>query len=85
MWQGLQTITDNKEKDSQVVDTDASLPDKLNTFFARFGENTKLLMRATAAHKNCELSFHVTNVSKTFKRGNPRKAASPIWTRGKPM
>ncbi|KAK6293853.1 hypothetical protein J4Q44_G00361790 [Coregonus suidteri] len=40
MWQGLQTITDYKWKSSHVVNTDVSHPDKLNTFFARFEDNT---------------------------------------------
>ena len=34
-WQGLQLITDYKKKTSPVADTDASLPNKLNNFFAR--------------------------------------------------
>ena len=40
MWQGLQNITDYKGKTSHVVDTDFLLPDKLNTFFAHFEDNT---------------------------------------------
>ena len=40
MWQGLLAITDNKKKTSHITDTDVLLPDKLNTFFARFEENT---------------------------------------------
>jgi hypothetical protein len=40
MWQGRQTITDYKTKTSHVADTDILLPDGLNTFFARFVDNT---------------------------------------------
>ncbi|XP_071183951.1 uncharacterized protein [Salvelinus alpinus] len=40
MWQGLQEITDYKKKTSHVMDTDVTLPDKLNTFFADFEDNT---------------------------------------------
>jgi hypothetical protein len=40
MWQGLPTITDYKRKTRHVADTDVLLPDKLNTFFARFEDNT---------------------------------------------
>jgi hypothetical protein len=58
MCQGLQTITDYKGKTNHVADTDVLLPDKLNTFFAHFENNT-------------------ADVSKTFKRVNPRKAAGP--------
>ena len=40
MWQGLQEITDYKKKSSHVTDTNVTLPDKLNTFFACFENNT---------------------------------------------
>jgi hypothetical protein len=75
MWQGLQSITDYKRKTSHVADHDVLLPDKLNNFFARFGDNTVPLTRP--ANKTCGLSFTAANVSKTFKRVNPRKAAGP--------
>jgi hypothetical protein len=51
------------------------LPDRLNTFFARFEDNTVPL--TGNAIKDCRLSFSVANTRKTFKRVNPRKAASP--------
>ena len=76
MWQGLQSITDYKKKTSPIADTDVLLPDKLNNFFARFEDNTVPLTRP--ATKTCGLSFTTANVSKTFKRVNPRKAASPV-------
>ena len=47
----------------------------LNTFFARFEDNT--VPPTWSAIKDCGLSFSVADVSKTFKRVNPRKAASP--------
>ena len=75
MWQGLQTITDYKGKTSQVADTDVLLPGKLNTFFARFKDNTVSPTRP--APKDCGLSFTMAEVSKTFKRVNPREAAGP--------
>jgi hypothetical protein len=40
MWQGLQTIADYKRKTSHIVETDALLPDKINTFFAHFEDNS---------------------------------------------
>ena len=52
MWQGLQTITNYKQKTSHVADTDVLLPDKLNTFFARFEDNT---VPPTRPAKNCGL------------------------------
>ena len=75
MWQGLQSIMDYKKKTSPVADFDILLPDKLNNFFARFGDNTVLPTRP--ATKTCGLSFTAADVRKTFKRVNPRKAAGP--------
>ena len=46
MWRDLQAITDYKKKTCHVTDTDAFLSDKLNTFFARFEDNTVPLTRA---------------------------------------
>jgi hypothetical protein len=59
MWQGLQTITD----------TDVLLPDKLNTFFARFEDKS-----ATEVARH---HFSMVDVRKIFKRVNPHKAAGP--------
>jgi hypothetical protein len=76
MWQSLQTFTDYKGETSHVADTDVLLPDKLNTFIARFEDNTVPPTRP--AIKKCGLSFSMTDVSKTIKRVNPRKAAGPV-------
>jgi hypothetical protein len=73
MWQGLQSITDYKKKTSHVSDQDVLLPGRLNNFFARFEDNTV----PRPATKTCGLSFTAADVSKTFKRVNPRKAAGP--------
>jgi hypothetical protein len=43
------------------------------TFFARFEDNT--VQPTRPSNKDCGLSFSVADVSKTFKRVNPRKAA----------
>ena len=61
MWQGLQTDTDYKGKTCHVADTDVLIPDKLNTFFARFKENIGLPTWNTATH-DCELSFSMVNI-----------------------
>jgi hypothetical protein len=58
------------QKENQVL-----LPDKLNTFFARFEDNT--VPTTWPATKDFGLSFSMANVSKTFKRVNPHKAAGP--------
>ena len=57
------------------MDAVVLLPDKLNTFFARFEDNTVPPMQP--APKDCGLSFSEADVSKTFKRVNPRKVAGP--------
>ena len=75
MWQGLQSITDYKKKTSPVSDQDVLLPDRLNNFFARYEDKTVPLTWLVT--KTCRLSFTAANVSKTFKRLNPRKAACP--------
>ena len=76
MWQGLQSITDYKKKTNPVTDQDeVLLPDRLNNFFARFEDNTVPLKQR--ASKTCGLSCTAADVSKTFKRVNPRNAAGP--------
>jgi hypothetical protein len=75
MWLDVQSIMDYKKKTSPVADTNVLLPDKLNNFFARFEDNMVPLTQP--ATKTCGLSFTVANVSKTFKRVNPCRAAGP--------
>jgi hypothetical protein len=58
-----------------VTDTDVLLPEKLNTFFTRFEVNTVPPMQPTP--KDCGLLFFAVDMSKTFKRVNPRKASGP--------
>jgi hypothetical protein len=55
MWQGLQEITDYKNKASHATDTDVKLPDKLKTFFANFEDNTVQLSQL--ANKVCAPPF----------------------------
>ena len=58
MLQCLQTITDYKGKPSRELPSNARLPNKLNTFYARFkASNTKPCMMIT---------FSVADVNKTF-------------------
>uniref|UniRef100_A0A8K9XHI6 Reverse transcriptase domain-containing protein n=1 Tax=Oncorhynchus mykiss TaxID=8022 RepID=A0A8K9XHI6_ONCMY len=75
MWHGLQSIMDYRKKTSPVMDQNVLLPYRLNNFFARFEDNTVPLTRP--ATKTCGLSFTAADVSKTFKRVNPRKATGP--------
>ena len=60
MWQGLQTITDYKGKLCHELPSDASLPDELNHFYARFeASNTELCMRASAVPDDCVITLSV--------------------------
>ena len=60
-------------KTSHVTDTYVLLPDKLNTFFARFEDNT--VPPTWPATYDGGLSFSVADVSKTLKRVNTSKAS----------
>ena len=76
MWQGLKTITDYKGKPRHELPSDASLPDELNAFCARFeASNTEACTRADLDDHVIKLS--VADVSKTFKQVNIHKAAGP--------
>jgi hypothetical protein len=66
---------DYKKKTSPVADQDVLLPDRINNFFVRFEDNTVPL--TLPATKTCRLSFTAADMSKTFKRVNPCKAAGP--------
>ena len=78
MWQGLQTITDCKAKPSRKLLSDVSLPDDLNTFYARIeASNIEVCMRAQAVQDDFVITLSVADVSKTFKWVNIHKAAGP--------
>jgi hypothetical protein len=78
MWQGLKTITDYKGKPERELPCDASLPDELNAFYARFEvSNTEACTRAPAVLDDCVITLSVADVSKTLKQVNIHKAARP--------
>ena len=62
MWQGLKTITDYKGKPRCVLPIDASLPDELNAFYARFdASNTDACTRKPAFLDDCVITLSVAN------------------------
>ena len=70
MWQGL--------KPSRALPSDASLPDELNAFYARFeASNTEACMRAPADPEDSVIMLSTADVSKTFKQVNIHKAVGP--------
>ena len=78
MRQGLQNITDYKRKPSHKLPSDASLPDELNSFYARFkASNTEPRMRPPAVLDDCVISLFEADVTKIFKQINIHKATGP--------
>ena len=58
--------------------SEASLPDELNAFYARFeASNTEVCMRAPAVPDDCVITLSVADVRKTFKQVNIHKATGP--------
>ncbi len=80
MWQGINNITDVIGNKPATVNVAASLPDELNTFYARFeADNTAHaeIAPTAAAEEVSPLSISVADVTRSFKRGNIRKAVCP--------
>ncbi|KAG5840950.1 hypothetical protein ANANG_G00194350 [Anguilla anguilla] len=74
MWCGLRSITDYKGRNSSDAQPAASLPDELNTFYARFeASNTIPTVRLDEDQDDCTLSLSTADVRTAFKRVNPRK------------
>ncbi len=77
MWQGINNITGFKGNKAATVNIAASLPDELNTFYARFeADNTAHTesAAAAAAEEVSPLTLSVADVTRSFKRVNIRKA-----------
>ncbi len=80
MWQGINNITCFKGNKPATVNIDASLPDELNTFYARFEANNTAHTESAptaAAEEVSPLSLSVADVTRSFKRVNIRKAVGP--------
>ncbi len=78
MWQGINNITGFKGNKPATVN--ASLPDELNTFYARFeADNTAHTESAhtAAAEEVSPLTLSVADVTRSFKWVNIRKAVGP--------
>ncbi|XP_051980215.1 uncharacterized protein LOC127641324 [Xyrauchen texanus] len=77
MWQGIQAMT-NYRTTSVACDKDASLPDVLNNFYARFEVQNDVVARKNTPPPNDQvLCLTMVDVRKTLRRVNPRKAAGP--------
>ncbi|GAA6109013.1 uncharacterized protein LOC113663549 isoform X1, partial [Tachysurus ichikawai] len=77
MWLGIQAITNYKTA-SPACDSDASLPDALNDFYARFEVQNKVTARKTIPPTDDQvLCLSTADVRRSLCRVNPRKAAGP--------
>ncbi|KAI4896082.1 hypothetical protein NFI96_027212 [Prochilodus magdalenae] len=80
MWQGIQAIT-NYRTAPPACDSDASLPDALNHFYAkkrfRDTQNSVAARKTTPPPDDQVLCLTAADVRKTLRRVNPRKAAGP--------
>ncbi len=76
MWQGINNITGFKGNKPATVNIAASLPDELNTFYARFEADTTTHTESahTTAAEVSPLTLSVADVTRSFKRVNIRKA-----------
>ncbi|KAK3537683.1 hypothetical protein QTP70_017914 [Hemibagrus guttatus] len=75
MWQGIQSIT-NYRPAPPACDSDASLPDALNSFYARFEAQNDVTARKTIPPPEDQvLCLTTADVRKTLCRVNPRKTA----------
>ncbi|KAK3539575.1 hypothetical protein QTP70_010270 [Hemibagrus guttatus] len=77
MWQGIQSIT-NYRPAPPACDSDASLPDALYSFYARFEAQNDVTARKTIPSPEDQvLCLTTADVRKTLCRVNPQKAAGP--------
>ncbi|KAK3519742.1 hypothetical protein QTP70_003917 [Hemibagrus guttatus] len=77
MWQGIQSIT-NYRPAPPACDSDASLPDALNSFYAQFEAQNDVTARKTIPSPEDQvLCLTTANMRKTLCRINPWKAAGP--------
>ncbi|KAI5085875.1 hypothetical protein C0J45_23573, partial [Silurus meridionalis] len=77
MWQGIQAIT-NYKMTSPACDPDASLPDALNNFYARFKvQNNIVAMKTTLPPNDQVLCLTTAELRKILCRVNLRKSAGP--------
>ncbi|KAI3375634.1 hypothetical protein L3Q82_003953 [Scortum barcoo] len=70
MWAGLKTLTDYKKKISSAEVMSASLPDELNTFYARFESTSPAVEVQKAQEDHCPPVMSRADVCRTLKRIN---------------
>ncbi|KAK3516391.1 hypothetical protein QTP70_010485 [Hemibagrus guttatus] len=77
MWQDIQSIT-NYRPAPTACDSDVSIPDALNSFYARFEAQNDVTVRKTIPSLEDQvLCLTTADMRKTLCRVNPQKAAGP--------
>ncbi|KAI3373379.1 hypothetical protein L3Q82_021927, partial [Scortum barcoo] len=85
MWAGLKTLTDYKKKISSAEVMSASLPDELNTFYARFESTSPAVEVQKAQEDHCPPVISRADLCRTLKRINTRKAPGPDGIPGRAL
>uniref|UniRef100_A0A8C1LL36 Reverse transcriptase domain-containing protein n=1 Tax=Cyprinus carpio TaxID=7962 RepID=A0A8C1LL36_CYPCA len=77
LWQGIQTITDYKPP-QRTCDSNISLLNELNTFFARFeAQNSSTAQKTPPPPSDQVMMLTPDSVRRSFSRINARKAPGP--------
>ncbi|XP_034454827.1 uncharacterized protein LOC117769796 [Hippoglossus hippoglossus] len=82
MWAGLKTISDYKAKTSSADVVSASLPEDLNTFYARFERNSPAV---EIQEDRCPPVISRADVWRSLNRINTRKAPGPDGIPGRAL
>lgn len=85
MWQGIQVITDYKGRHNTPSPVDTSLLDQLNTFFARFEEDSRQAEGTllTPSEHDQPLTLQQHQVLRVLQGINTRKAPGPDGVPGR--
>ncbi len=84
MWTGIRALTDYKPANSIPPNSNASLPDELNNFYARFDRvNTEPPIKAVLTPDNLPLTLSTSDMCATLRKVNSHKAASPYGIPGR--
>ncbi len=78
MWTGIHALTDYKPANNTPPNSNATLPDELNNFYARFDRgNTDPPIKALLTPDNLPLTLSTSDVCATLRKVNSHKAAGP--------
>ncbi len=84
MWTGIHVLTDYKSANSIPPNSNATLPDELNNFYARFDHgNTEPPIKAVLTPYNLPLTLSTSDMCATLRKVNSHKAAGPYGIPGR--